>query len=97
MITRLGQKNTLDLLEQGLMNGKVVLLENIGEVLDPVLDSLLARNLIKKGRSVVGLNLYFVGKGDCLELPSIKMYSQIRERTNRRFEVVELLRLSYFR
>lgn len=40
----------LDHLEKAITNGSVVLLENIGEVLDPVLDSLLQRNLIKKGK-----------------------------------------------
>ena len=50
MVIRLGQKNMLESLEQGITNGKIVLLENITEELDPVLDSLLARNLIKKGR-----------------------------------------------
>lgn len=50
VIIRLGQKGMLEFLEKGLMNGSVVLLENIGETLDPVLDPLLARNLIKKGR-----------------------------------------------
>lgn len=40
----------LNQLEKALSNGNVVLLENIGEILDPVLDPLLARNLIKKGR-----------------------------------------------
>lgn len=32
--------------------GKTVLIENIEETLDPVLDSLLGRNLIKKGKLV---------------------------------------------
>lgn len=52
MVIRLGQKGMLDHLEKGITNGSVVLLENIGEVLDPVLDPLLTRNLIKKGRLV---------------------------------------------
>ncbi|XP_065217396.1 dynein beta chain, ciliary [Planococcus citri] len=52
VVIRLGQKGMLDHLEQGITNGSVVLLENIGEVLDPVLDPLLTRNLIKKGRAI---------------------------------------------
>ena len=52
VVIRLGQKGMLDHLEQGITNGSVVMLENIGEVLDPVLDPLLTRNLIKKGRCV---------------------------------------------
>lgn len=34
------------------MKGETVLLENIDETVDPVLDPLLGRNLIKKGRYV---------------------------------------------
>lgn len=52
IITRLGQKKMLEQLENALTNGFVVLLENIGEFLDPVLDPLIARNLIKKGKLV---------------------------------------------
>lgn len=33
-----------------LFTGKTVLIENIEETLDPVLDPLLGRNLIKKGK-----------------------------------------------
>lgn len=40
----------LERLEEALTNGHVVLLENIGEFLDPILDPLIARNLIKKGK-----------------------------------------------
>ncbi|KAK7573934.1 hypothetical protein V9T40_011125 [Parthenolecanium corni] len=52
VITRLGQKKMLERLEEALNNGHVVLLENIGEFLDPVLDPLIARNLIKKGKAI---------------------------------------------
>ena len=50
-IVRLGQKGFLDILEAAISSGDVVLIENIGEALDPVLDTLLGRNTIKKGRS----------------------------------------------
>lgn len=49
-VIRLGQKGYLDTIEKGLSKGSTVLIENIGENLDPVLDPLLGRNLIKKGR-----------------------------------------------
>lgn len=49
-IIRIGQKGYLDTIEEALINGKTVLIENIQENLDPVLDSLLGRNLIKKGK-----------------------------------------------
>lgn len=49
-VIRLGQKGYLDTIEKGIIKGETVLLENIGETVDPVLDPLLGRNLIKKGR-----------------------------------------------
>lgn len=50
VVVRLGQKGAMETLESSLTQGATVLLENIGENLDPVLDPLLGRNLIKKGR-----------------------------------------------
>lgn len=49
-VIRLGQKGYLDVIEKGLNKGQIVLIENIGENLDPVLDPLIGRNLIKKGK-----------------------------------------------
>ncbi|XP_033341681.2 dynein heavy chain at 93AB [Megalopta genalis] len=51
-VIRLGQKGCLDVIEQSLASGSTVLVENIGETVDPVLDPLLGRNLIKKGRAI---------------------------------------------
>nr|CAD7197237.1 unnamed protein product [Timema douglasi] len=51
-VIRLGQRGYLDVIEQSLSSGATVLLENIGENLDPVLDTLLGRNLIKKGKAI---------------------------------------------
>ena len=51
-VIRLGQRGYLDVIEQSLAAGATVLVENIGETVDPVLDSLLGRNLIKKGRAL---------------------------------------------
>lgn len=48
-VIRLGQKGYLDIIEKSIIK-HTVLLENIGETVDPVLDPLLGRNLIKKGR-----------------------------------------------
>lgn len=49
-VIRLGQRNYLDIIEKALLEGSTILIENIGENVDPVLDSLLGRNLIKKGK-----------------------------------------------
>ncbi|XP_068082615.1 dynein beta chain, ciliary-like [Anabrus simplex] len=51
-VLRIGQKGYLDTIEKALANGSTLLLENIGETLDPVLDPLLGRNFIKKGRAI---------------------------------------------
>lgn len=40
----------LDIIEQAISTGDILLIENIGETVDPVLDPLLGRNTIKKGR-----------------------------------------------
>lgn len=50
VVIRLGQKGSLEMIEKAITSGATVLVENIGESVDPVLDPLLGRNLIKKGR-----------------------------------------------
>ncbi|XP_067673689.1 dynein beta chain, ciliary-like [Haliotis asinina] len=49
---RLGAKGYLDIIENAVQSGDTVLIENIGESMDPVLDALLGRNTIKKGRAI---------------------------------------------
>ncbi|XP_011314378.1 dynein beta chain, ciliary-like [Fopius arisanus] len=51
-ILRLSQRNYLDRIEFAISNGDVVLLENIMESVDAVLDPILGRVLIKKGRAI---------------------------------------------
>ncbi|XP_057668614.1 dynein beta chain, ciliary [Diorhabda carinulata] len=51
-VIRLGQKSYLDVIERCITEGATVLLENIEENLDPVLDTLLGRYLIKKGKAI---------------------------------------------
>ncbi|XP_077291064.1 dynein heavy chain at 93AB [Arctopsyche grandis] len=51
-VIRLGQRGYLDTIEKALNKGDTVLVENIGENVDPVLDPLLGRNLIKKGKAI---------------------------------------------
>ena len=51
-VVRLGQRNYLDTIERAVSSGEVVLLENIEESVDPVLDPILGRNTIKKGRAI---------------------------------------------
>ncbi|PNJ31676.1 DNAH9 isoform 7, partial [Pongo abelii] len=49
-VTQIGQKGYLQIIEQALEAGAVVLIENLEESIDPVLGPLLGREVIKKGR-----------------------------------------------
>ncbi|XP_058534261.1 dynein axonemal heavy chain 11 [Ochotona princeps] len=51
-VTHLGQKGFLSAMETALAFGNVVLIENLEECIDPVLDPLLGRNTIKKGKYI---------------------------------------------
>ena len=51
-IIQLGQKQYLDTIMECISNGLPLLIENIPEEIDPVLDPLLARQLIKKGTAI---------------------------------------------
>ncbi|XP_046391607.1 dynein beta chain, ciliary-like [Ischnura elegans] len=51
-VVRFGHKGYLDVIENALSEGRVVLIENIGETIEPVLNPLLGRELIKKGRAI---------------------------------------------
>ncbi|XP_067914454.1 dynein axonemal heavy chain 17-like [Heterodontus francisci] len=51
-IIRLGQRGYLDSIENAISNGDTLLLENIGETVEPVLDALLGRNTVKKGKYI---------------------------------------------
>ncbi|KFQ06883.1 Dynein heavy chain 17, axonemal, partial [Leptosomus discolor] len=49
---RLGQKSYLDTIEQAVAEGQTLLIEDIGETMEPVLDHLLGRNTTRKGRYI---------------------------------------------
>ncbi|KAM9001324.1 dynein axonemal heavy chain 17 [Sarcophilus harrisii] len=49
---RLGHRGYLDSIEKAISEGDILLIENIGETVEPVLDPLLGRNTIKKGRYI---------------------------------------------
>ncbi|KAI4543842.1 hypothetical protein MG293_006636 [Ovis ammon polii] len=51
-VTHLGQKGFLNDIETALAFGDVILIENLEETIDPVLDPLLGRNTIKKGKYI---------------------------------------------
>ncbi|XP_039611034.1 LOW QUALITY PROTEIN: dynein heavy chain 11, axonemal-like [Polypterus senegalus] len=51
-VVSLGQKGYVDIIEQAVVLGEPVLIENLEETLDPVLDPLLGRHTTKKGRYI---------------------------------------------
>jgi dynein heavy chain len=51
-VIRLGQKGYLDKIEQAIAAGEILLIENIDESIEAVLDPLLGRNTIRKGRAI---------------------------------------------
>lgn len=51
-VVRLTGKNYLDVIERSISEGEIVLIEYIGETVDAVLDSVMGRVLIKKGKAV---------------------------------------------
>uniref|UniRef100_H2Y9A0 Dynein axonemal heavy chain 11 n=1 Tax=Ciona savignyi TaxID=51511 RepID=H2Y9A0_CIOSA len=51
-IVQMGRKGYLDVIEKSVSEGEKVLIENIGESIDPVLQPLLGRNTIKKGKYI---------------------------------------------
>lgn len=51
-VIQLSQKRWLRDVETAIMNGQTLIIENIGEEIDPTLDPVLARAIYKKGRYV---------------------------------------------
>ncbi|XP_018327462.1 dynein beta chain, ciliary [Agrilus planipennis] len=51
-IIQFGQKGCFETIEKSLTSGATVLLENIDQDIDPTLDALIGRNLIKKGKAI---------------------------------------------
>jgi dynein heavy chain len=52
VVLRLNQKGYLDVIERAIRYGETLLIENIEETIDAVLDPLLSRMLIKKGKVI---------------------------------------------
>nr|XP_054596285.1 dynein axonemal heavy chain 11 [Nothobranchius furzeri] len=52
-VVQLGQKRYLDVIERALACGDPVLIENLPEKIDPVLEPLLGKRTIKKGRYIL--------------------------------------------
>lgn len=49
-VIRLGLKNSIEEAEKAVADGRILLIENLEESVDPVLENLVGRNFIRKGK-----------------------------------------------
>ncbi|XP_020566647.2 dynein heavy chain 11, axonemal-like [Oryzias latipes] len=66
-VVSLGQKGYVDVIEQAVVAGDPVLIENLEETIDPVIDPLLGRHTIKKGSCIK------VGDKECFFNPEFRL------------------------
>ncbi|XP_037537274.1 dynein heavy chain 11, axonemal [Nematolebias whitei] len=66
-VVNLGQRGYVDVIEQAVVAGDTVLIENLEETIDPVIDPLLGRHTIKKGSCIK------VGDKECLFHPGFRL------------------------
>ncbi|XP_073726825.1 dynein axonemal heavy chain 11 isoform X1 [Misgurnus anguillicaudatus] len=66
-VINLGQKGYVDVIEQAVVSGEPVLIENLEETVEPVIDPLLSRQTIKKGRCIK------VGDKECYFHPDFRL------------------------
>uniref|UniRef100_A0A668A8H9 Dynein axonemal heavy chain 11 n=1 Tax=Myripristis murdjan TaxID=586833 RepID=A0A668A8H9_9TELE len=66
-VVSLGQKGYVDVIEQAVVTGDTVLIENLEETIDPVIDPLLGRHTIKKGSCIK------VGDKECFFHPGFRL------------------------
>merc|ERR1719259_782424 len=71
-VVQLGQKRYLEVIEQSLAEGGNVLIEDIGETIESVLEPLLARNTIKRGKFIK------IGDKECDYHPDFKLILQTK-------------------
>ena len=51
ILIQLSQKNWLKKVEMAVSNGNVLMIESLSQDIDPILDPLLSRQFVKKGKS----------------------------------------------
>ncbi|KAK6302906.1 hypothetical protein J4Q44_G00272610 [Coregonus suidteri] len=66
-VVSLGEKGYVDVIEQAVVTGDTVLIENLEESIDPVIDPLLGRHTIKKGSCIQ------VGDKECFFHPAFRL------------------------
>lgn len=74
MIITLSQDKWQKRVEHALSNGMVLMIESIGEHIDPLLDPLLSRQFVKKGKNFT----VKIGSEDIEMMPAFKLYLQTK-------------------
>jgi len=73
-IVQLTQRNWLKIVKSAIINGRCLIIENLGSDIDPTLDPILSRSVYKKGKS-----LYLRLGGEEIEYdPAFQLYLQTR-------------------
>jgi dynein heavy chain len=73
-VIQLSQKNWLKTVELAVYNGSVLMIEALGQEIDPILDPLLSRQFVKKGKSFT----VKLGNEDVELASSFKLYLQTK-------------------
>lgn len=73
-IIQLSQKNWLKKVELAVSNGKILFVEALGQEIDPILDPLLSRQFVKKGKAF----MVKLGSEDVEISPKFKLYLQTK-------------------
>jgi len=75
MVTiQLSQKQWLKKVEMAVQNGQVLMIEAIGEEIDAILDPLLARQFIRRGKEFAVM----LGAEETVVNPAFKLYLQTK-------------------
>lgn len=74
IIIQLSQKAWLKKVEMAVSNGNVLMIEALGQDIDPILDPLLSRQFVKKGKNFT----VKLGSEDVELSPSFKLYLQTK-------------------
>lgn len=74
ILIQLSQKNWLKKVEMAVSNGNVLMIESLGQDIDPILDPLLSRQFVKKGKNFT----VRLGSEDVELSSSFKLYLQTK-------------------
>ena len=73
-VLRFGQDNFINTLVRAVENGESVLIENVGEQFDPIIDPLLGRNIVRRGKR----NLIQIGDREVEFNDKFKLFLQTK-------------------